>query len=225
MVACSYGAQPGHPPPRLGPLEVHPSCPLANSQAHPVPPRCRGITTSTVSPTEELALLNKQRNLRPNSPWHIYQPQLTAITSIANRATGAGLSVGAPSPCPPPHRSLSLTLAPHRYLRPLHWPPRPPRFRSPLRLGHHRLDLRRLPRVVQALRQGHRRLPRRLPLPQRPPSLELGRREACVPPISFLPRRPSDDSSAVLDLKTSYAAGYTVLAATALSGTYLTFFL
>jgi len=39
-------------------------------------------------------LLNKQRLLRPSSPhFTIYQPQLTWIGSIANRVTGAGLSV------------------------------------------------------------------------------------------------------------------------------------
>ena len=39
-------------------------------------------------------ILNKQRLERPNSPhFTIYQPQLTWIASIANRVTGAGLSV------------------------------------------------------------------------------------------------------------------------------------
>jgi succinate dehydrogenase (ubiquinone) cytochrome b560 subunit len=44
---------------------------------------------------QALDLLNEQRAKRPSSPWHIYQPQLTSVSSIANRATGAGLSVGA----------------------------------------------------------------------------------------------------------------------------------
>lgn len=47
-----------------------------------------------MSEADNLALLNQQRAKRPSSPWHIYQPQLTSISSIANRATGAGLSVG-----------------------------------------------------------------------------------------------------------------------------------
>ena len=39
-------------------------------------------------------ILNKQRLNRPNSPhFTIYQPQLTWVASIANRMTGAGLSV------------------------------------------------------------------------------------------------------------------------------------
>ena len=43
---------------------------------------------------QAMDLLNEQRAKRPSSPWHIYQPQLTSMSSIANRATGAGLSVG-----------------------------------------------------------------------------------------------------------------------------------
>ncbi|KAK4053432.1 cytochrome b subunit of succinate dehydrogenase, Sdh3p [Microbotryomycetes sp. JL201] len=54
----------------------------------------RAVSTQSMSEAENLELLNKQRSLRPNSPWHIYQPQLTSMTSIANRATGAALSVG-----------------------------------------------------------------------------------------------------------------------------------
>ncbi|ORY74309.1 succinate dehydrogenase cytochrome b560 subunit [Leucosporidium creatinivorum] len=52
----------------------------------------RDITTQSLTPEQNLELLNHQRSLRPNSPWHIYQPQLTSISSLANRATGAGLS-------------------------------------------------------------------------------------------------------------------------------------
>ena len=45
-------------------------------------------------------ILNKQRLKRPNSPhFTIYQPQLTWIASIANRVTGAGLSVCAFASC------------------------------------------------------------------------------------------------------------------------------
>ncbi|KAK4058466.1 cytochrome b subunit of succinate dehydrogenase, Sdh3p [Microbotryomycetes sp. JL221] len=54
----------------------------------------RAVSTQTMSEAQNLELLNKQRSLRPNSPWHIYQPQLTSVSSIANRVTGAGLSVG-----------------------------------------------------------------------------------------------------------------------------------
>lgn len=42
-----------------------------------------------------MELLNAQRKLRPSSPhFTIYEPQLSWLTSIANRATGTGLSVG-----------------------------------------------------------------------------------------------------------------------------------
>lgn len=43
---------------------------------------------------QAMDLLNQQRAKRPSSPWHIYQPQLTSMSSIANRVTGTGLSVG-----------------------------------------------------------------------------------------------------------------------------------
>lgn len=52
------------------------------------------VSTQPMSPEEALTELNRQRSLRPNSPWHIYQPQMTSITSIGNRVTGVGLSVG-----------------------------------------------------------------------------------------------------------------------------------
>ncbi|GAA5891388.1 hypothetical protein JCM6882_004679 [Rhodosporidiobolus microsporus] len=52
----------------------------------------RTVSTQTMSANEGYEYLNKQRALRPSSPWHIYQPQLTSLSSIANRATGAGLS-------------------------------------------------------------------------------------------------------------------------------------
>jgi len=47
---------------------------------------------------QALEFLNQRRAERPSSPWHIYQPQLTSMSSIANRATGAGLSAGASLP-------------------------------------------------------------------------------------------------------------------------------
>lgn len=58
---------------------------------------------------QAMDLLNEQRAKRPSSPWHIYQPQLTSMSSIANRATGAGLSVGT--------SSLSLSLSAAHSLR------------------------------------------------------------------------------------------------------------
>jgi succinate dehydrogenase (ubiquinone) cytochrome b560 subunit len=56
--------------------------------------RSRPVSTQSMSEADNLAYLNEQRAKRPSSPWHIYQPQLTSMSSIANRATGAGLSVG-----------------------------------------------------------------------------------------------------------------------------------
>lgn len=49
---------------------------------------------------QALEFLNARRAERPSSPWHIYQPQLTSMSSIANRATGAALSAGASPPLP-----------------------------------------------------------------------------------------------------------------------------
>ncbi|THH33392.1 hypothetical protein EUX98_g714 [Antrodiella citrinella] len=54
----------------------------------------RAIQTQSLPPSAAEEILNKQRLLRPSSPhFTIYQPQLTWIGSIANRVTGAGLSV------------------------------------------------------------------------------------------------------------------------------------
>ncbi|GAA5855944.1 hypothetical protein JCM8547_000424 [Rhodosporidiobolus lusitaniae] len=52
----------------------------------------RAVSTQTMSSDEGYAYLNKQRALRPSSPWHVYQPQLTSVSSLANRATGTFLS-------------------------------------------------------------------------------------------------------------------------------------
>ncbi|GAA5821399.1 hypothetical protein JCM11251_004605 [Rhodosporidiobolus azoricus] len=52
----------------------------------------RTVSTQSMSAGEGYEYLNKQRSLRPSSPWHVYKPQLTSVSSIANRATGAGLS-------------------------------------------------------------------------------------------------------------------------------------
>ncbi|KAK0459767.1 SDHC, cytochrome b subunit of succinate dehydrogenase [Desarmillaria tabescens] len=51
----------------------------------------RNVQIQSLPSTASVEILNKQRLKRPSSPWHIYQPQLPAITSIANRATGASL--------------------------------------------------------------------------------------------------------------------------------------
>ncbi|KAH9848432.1 succinate dehydrogenase cytochrome b560 subunit [Lenzites betulinus] len=54
----------------------------------------RMIQTESLTPQAEERILNDQRLRRPSSPhFTIYQPQLTWIASIANRVTGAGLSV------------------------------------------------------------------------------------------------------------------------------------
>ncbi|KAI0246074.1 cytochrome b subunit of succinate dehydrogenase, Sdh3p [Lactifluus subvellereus] len=54
----------------------------------------RSVQTQSLKPEEATVILNTQRLARPSSPhFTIYQPQLTWIASIANRITGAGLSV------------------------------------------------------------------------------------------------------------------------------------
>ena len=52
------------------------------------------VQTQSLKPEDGTTILNTQRLARPSSPhFTIYQPQLTWIGSIANRITGAGLSV------------------------------------------------------------------------------------------------------------------------------------
>ncbi|TFK93142.1 SDHC, cytochrome b subunit of succinate dehydrogenase [Polyporus arcularius HHB13444] len=54
----------------------------------------RTIQTESLPPTAAEQILNQQRLRRPSSPhFTIYQPQLTWVASIANRMTGAALSV------------------------------------------------------------------------------------------------------------------------------------
>jgi hypothetical protein len=54
------------------------------------------VQTQSLKPDEATVILNTQRLKRPTSPhFTIYQPQLTWVASIANRITGAGLSVRA----------------------------------------------------------------------------------------------------------------------------------
>ena len=56
--------------------------------------RSATITTQSLPSSAAAEILDKQRLLRPSSPhFTIYQPQLTWLGSIANRVTGAGLSV------------------------------------------------------------------------------------------------------------------------------------
>jgi len=53
----------------------------------------RGVQTESLPPSASLEILNKQRLNRPSSPhFTIYQPQLTWLSSIANRFTGGALS-------------------------------------------------------------------------------------------------------------------------------------
>lgn len=55
----------------------------------------RGPAVESISADEHARQLDAKRLQRPNSPHlTIYQPQLTWISSIANRMTGVGLSVG-----------------------------------------------------------------------------------------------------------------------------------
>lgn len=57
-------------------------------------PVSSSIQIQSLPSSASTEILNKQRLKRPNSPhFTIYQPQLTWIGSIANRVTGAGLSV------------------------------------------------------------------------------------------------------------------------------------
>jgi len=54
----------------------------------------RTIQTESLPPSANESILNQQRLKRPTSPHlTIYQPQLTWVMSIANRAAGVGLSV------------------------------------------------------------------------------------------------------------------------------------
>ncbi|KAK8864511.1 succinate dehydrogenase, cytochrome b556 subunit [Kwoniella newhampshirensis] len=53
----------------------------------------RFVSTENLTPAENMALLNTQREKRPTSPHlAIYQPQLTWVASGLNRVTGVALS-------------------------------------------------------------------------------------------------------------------------------------
>ncbi|KAK0498825.1 succinate dehydrogenase cytochrome b560 subunit [Armillaria luteobubalina] len=53
----------------------------------------RNVQIQSLPSSAAVEILNKQRLKRPSSPWEICQPliQLTSVTSIANRVTGACL--------------------------------------------------------------------------------------------------------------------------------------
>ncbi|KAG8997729.1 cytochrome b subunit of succinate dehydrogenase, Sdh3p [Tulasnella sp. JGI-2019a] len=54
----------------------------------------RGVIIKSIPASAQSDTLNAQRLLRPSSPhFTIYEPQITWLASIANRITGAGLSV------------------------------------------------------------------------------------------------------------------------------------
>ncbi|GAA6005239.1 hypothetical protein JCM10207_002908 [Rhodosporidiobolus poonsookiae] len=50
-------------------------------------------TISTQPQPDKQEILNRQRSVRPVSPFHIYQPQLLSGTSIFHRIAGVGLSL------------------------------------------------------------------------------------------------------------------------------------
>jgi len=79
---------------RIGTGEVSSSLYSSGITVLTSPTSSRPVSTQSMTTADNLSLLNEQRAKRPSSPWHIYQPQLTSMSSIANRATGAGLSVG-----------------------------------------------------------------------------------------------------------------------------------
>lgn len=72
---------------RLTPRALHASAKVSAL------PWAKQAPTVSVTPEQDLKNLNVARNQRPISPHlSIYQPQLTWLSSIANRITGAGMS-------------------------------------------------------------------------------------------------------------------------------------
>ncbi|KAJ1307584.1 hypothetical protein OPQ81_001681 [Rhizoctonia solani] len=69
---------------------------VSQSRATPLArPLVRSIQTESLPPSAATDILNAQRVRRPSSPhFTIYQPQITWLASIANRATGGVLSAG-----------------------------------------------------------------------------------------------------------------------------------
>lgn len=90
----SSGPSPGYC--RSIPVSVSSAYCTLSSHSRYAPDRSnRDVSSTPLSIPANLELLNKQRALRPSSPhFTIYQPQLTWLSSIANRVTGSGLSVG-----------------------------------------------------------------------------------------------------------------------------------
>lgn len=136
----------------------------------------RAVSTEAMDSRQAMDLLNEQRAKRPSSPWHIYQPQLTSISSIANRATGAGLSVGtfiffSLSAAHPDRRLKSKR--PHRpeysILRRLPRTRHGSRIRHHPRLGRPRRHVCRPPRMVRNFAQGRSHRRRIVPHLERPP--------------------------------------------------------
>ncbi|RXK37076.1 succinate dehydrogenase, cytochrome b556 subunit [Tremella mesenterica] len=145
----------------------------------------RFASTQPVTPADEIAILNNQREKRPTSPHlAIYQPQLTWIASGFNRLTGVALSgvlYGA---------SLLYLLHP----------------------------------VFPAIDSAHLiQLAHDMPI-----WLKGGVKLLFAIPFTFHTfngmRHLGWDMGKGLTLKATYASGYTVLAATAVSSIYLAFF-
>ncbi|CAD6582262.1 MAG: cytochrome b subunit of succinate dehydrogenase, Sdh3p [Tremellales sp. Tagirdzhanova-0007] len=66
---------------------------LRSSRPHLILTARRFAATTSITPPDNMAILNEQRKSRPQSPHlTIYQPQVTWILSSANRITGVFLS-------------------------------------------------------------------------------------------------------------------------------------
>lgn len=132
---------------------------------------CNSVQTQSLPPSAAEKILNEQRLKRPSSPhFTIYQPQLTWIGSIANRVTGAGLSVCKnymlrfceySSLIPIPYSTVRLF---HRLLG----------FPGDLRVGERRGTSGYLARIPQDCWQDYPRSTLRLSLLERSQALGLG---------------------------------------------------
>ena len=130
--------------------------------AHRIHPRAHSsLSTQSTSPQEALSILNAQRMRRPSSPhFTIYEPQLSWLSSIANRVTGNGLSIGArvhsaEVQCARPKvadREVHVPRCAHRHLRRRHLVrSRPSLHLWRLRRRVHHLSLWQSANVVGAL--------------------------------------------------------------------------
>ncbi|CEQ42958.1 SPOSA6832_04827 [Sporobolomyces salmonicolor] len=174
-----------------------------------------------MTPEENLAYLNQQRAIRPSSPWHIYQPQLTSMSSIANRATGAFLSAGAS--CSPGFISTSSARPFCSILAPLIGCPRlPHRLPSPPSLslaqyvratGFYGIMLSQLAGVDSAALLDT--------FASLPGWMQLTAKAAIAGPAAYHTlngfRHLGWDLGYFLNLKSSYMAGYAVIGASAVS--------